>query len=62
MCGRTLKAEATSGSRPKIPGANTPPEWPELTFTELLQIAFQRTGCFVDSFDHDVFKKLKAEL
>jgi hypothetical protein len=44
------------------PEANTPPEWPQLTFTELLQIAFQRTGCFVESFDHDVFKKLKAEL
>jgi len=42
--------------------ANTKPEWPELTFNELLQIAFQRTGCFVEDFDHDVFKKLKAEL
>jgi hypothetical protein len=44
------------------PEANTPPVWPELTFNDLLQIGFQRTGCFVDSFDHDVFKKLKAEL
>jgi hypothetical protein len=44
------------------PEANTPPEWPDLSFSELLQIAFQLTGCFVDSFDHDVFKKLRAEL
>jgi len=44
------------------PEANTPPSWPDLTFHELLQIGFQRNGCFVDSFDHDVFKKLRAEL
>lgn len=44
------------------PEANTPPQWPELSFSELLQVGFQRNGCFVTSFDHDVFKKLKAEL
>lgn len=44
------------------PDANTPPQWPDLSFSELLQVGFQRNGCFVTSFDHDVFKKLKAEL
>jgi hypothetical protein len=44
------------------PEAQTPPQWPQLSFYELLQIGFQRNGMFVDSFDHDVFKKLRAEL
>jgi hypothetical protein len=44
------------------PEANTPPQWPELSFSELIQTAFKQTGMLVDTFDHDVFKKLRAEL
>lgn len=36
------------------------PAWPELTFEELLRIAFVKTGCFVDNFDHPVIKMLRG--
>jgi hypothetical protein len=36
------------------------PVWPDLTFQELLRIGFQKTGCFVDNFDHPIIKQLRG--
>jgi hypothetical protein len=36
------------------------PVWPDLSFQELLRIGFQKTGCFVDNFDHPVLKQLRG--
>jgi hypothetical protein len=36
------------------------PAWPEVSFTELLRIAFK--GRFVDSLDHPVLRKLRGEV
>jgi hypothetical protein len=36
------------------------PAWPDLSFQELLRIGFQKTGCFVDNFDHPVLKQLRG--
>ena len=34
--------------------------WPELSFEEMLQIAFQKTGLWVGSFDHPLVKQLRG--
>jgi hypothetical protein len=36
------------------------PEWPELSFNELVRIAF-KNGRVVDNFDHPVLKRLRGE-
>jgi hypothetical protein len=36
------------------------PEWPELSFNELVRIAF-KNGRVVDKFDHPVLKRLRGE-
>ena len=40
-------------------GELEPPQWPDLTFKEILTLAFR--GRFVDSADHLVLKKLRGE-
>jgi hypothetical protein len=42
------------------PTPENDPAWPELPFGELLRIAFVKTGCFVDNFDHPVIKMLRG--
>ena len=41
-------------------GAIPDPAWPELTFKELLRIAFR--DCFVDNPDHAVVKRLRGQV
>jgi hypothetical protein len=40
-------------------GAIAEPVWPELTFSEILRIAFQDR--YIDSFDHPVLRRLRGE-
>ncbi len=37
-----------------------PPNWPTISFQEILKIAFKNH--FIDSLDHDVLKRLRGEL
>jgi len=41
-------------------GELTQPEWPPLTFKELLRLAFN--GKFIDTPDHAVLRRLRGEL
>jgi hypothetical protein len=36
------------------------PIWPDKSMTELLKIAFQNTGRFIDTLDHSVIKQLRG--
>jgi hypothetical protein len=40
------------------PTPENDPVWPDLSFSELLQIGFQKPGRYVDDFDHPVIKML----
>jgi hypothetical protein len=42
------------------PTPENDPVWPDLPFSEMLRIAFFKTGCFVDNFDHPVIKMLRG--
>jgi len=42
------------------PTPENDPVWPDLSFSEMLRIAFLKTGCFVDNFDHPVIKTLRG--
>lgn len=41
--------------------SNANPTWPELSYLELLRLGFQKTGCFVENFEHPVIKDLRGE-
>ncbi len=42
------------------PDGITEPKWPDISFAELLRIAFGK-GLLIDSFDHPVLKRLRGE-
>ena len=42
------------------PNPENDPVWPELSFEEMLRIAFQKTALWVDSFDHPLIKQLRG--
>ena len=41
-------------------GAIPDPEWPEMTFRDMLKIAFEDR--FIDSTDHPILKQLRGEV
>ena len=55
-----IKANSSLGAYEifKADGALSEPEWPELTFSELLRIAFR--DYYVDKLDHAVVKRLRG--
>lgn len=59
-----VKANMALGAYEMIVADNPIPEsdpvWPELSFQELLRIGFQKSGCFVDNFDHPILKQLRG--
>jgi hypothetical protein len=40
--------------------AENDPAWPDLSFAEMLRIGFQKTGCFVETFEHPAIKMLRG--
>lgn len=43
------------------PTPENDPVWPDLPFSELVRIAFAKTGCLVTSYEHPVLKMLRGE-
>jgi hypothetical protein len=39
----------------------TAPEWPDVPFSKLMELAFRKTGSLVDSLDHPVIKMLRGQ-
>jgi len=37
------------------------PEWPDVPFSRLMELAFRKTGALVDSLDHPVVKMLRGQ-
>ena len=42
------------------PGINVEPVWPDLTFAEILRLAFKDR--YIDTIDHPLLKKLRGEI
>lgn len=53
-----LGAYETTVSDNPIP--ENDPVWPDISFQDLLRIGFQKSGCFVDNFDHPILKQLRG--